>query len=90
MKPGERGREAGVEDRPALREKQGRGTCEKLCVEHVNRLVVPGVLTLQVDGVQKVLDEGGQDHGEQDGVLKERQRPANSGVARPSLAQSVE
>lgn len=48
------------------------GTCEELSVEHVDRLVVPGILTLQVDGVQEVLDEGGQDHGEQDGVLGER------------------
>lgn len=51
-----------------------RATCEELSVEHVDRLVVPGVLTLQVDGVQEVLDEGGQDHGEQDGVLAETHR----------------
>lgn len=48
------------------------GTCKELRVEHVNRLVVPGILTLQVDGVQEVLDEGGQHHGEQDGVLGDR------------------
>lgn len=40
------------------------GTCEELSIEHIDCLVVPGILTLQVDGVQKVLDEGGQNHGE--------------------------
>lgn len=55
-----------------------RGTCKKLGVEHVDRLVVPGILTLQVDGVQKVFDEGGQDHGEQDGVLGGRHGAAHS------------
>lgn len=73
----------------ALVEKHGRcnqssvcATCEKLSVKHVNRLVVPGILTLQVDGVQKVFDEGGQYHGEQDGVLGDRQRPADSDILR--------
>lgn len=45
-------------------------TCEELGVEHVDGLVVPGVLTLKVNGVQDVLDEGRQDHGQQDGVLR--------------------
>lgn len=55
-------------------------TCEELRVEHVDGLVVPRVLALQVDGVQQVLDEGGQDHGEQDGVLGEHStlRPSTS------------
>jgi len=46
------------------------GTCEELGVEHVDGLVVPGILTLQVDGVQNILDEGRQDHGQEDGVLR--------------------
>lgn len=55
-------------------------TCEELSVKHVNCLVIPGILTLQVDGVQKVFYEGGQHHGEQDGVLGERQQPAGSDI----------
>jgi len=50
------------------------GTCEELCIEHVDGLVVPGILTLQVDGVQKVLDEGRQHHGHQDGILEGTER----------------
>ena len=60
-----------------LRDKAGVGlggvggcTSDELCVEHVDSLVVPGVLTLQVNGVQQVLGEGGQHHGHQDGVLQ--------------------
>lgn len=45
-------------------------TCEEFCVEHIDSLVVPGILTLQVNSVQDVLDEGCQDHGQQDGILK--------------------
>lgn len=44
-------------------------TCEELSVEHVNCLVVPGILTLQVNRVQKVFNEGRQHHGQQDGIL---------------------
>lgn len=44
-------------------------TCEEFSVEHVDGLVVPGVLALQVHSVQDVLDEGRQHHGQQDGVL---------------------
>lgn len=48
-------------------------TCEELGVEHVDGLVLPGVLTVQVDGVQQVFDEGCQHHGQQDCILKETQ-----------------
>lgn len=44
--------------------------CKQLCVEHVHSLVVPGVLTLEVHGVQHILDEDGEHHRHQDGILK--------------------
>lgn len=50
------------------------GTCEELSVQHIDGLVVPGILTLQVNSVQKVLYEGRQHHGEQDGILRGTER----------------
>lgn len=44
--------------------------CKQLRVEHVYSLVVPGVLALEVHGVQHILDEDGKHHGHQNGVLK--------------------
>lgn len=49
-------------------------TCEELGVEHIDGLVVPRILTLQVNGVQKVFNEGGQHHGQQDGILRGTER----------------
>lgn len=46
--------------------------CKQLCVEHVHGLVVPGILTLEVHGVQHILDEDGEHHGHQNGVLEGR------------------
>lgn len=51
-------------------EAQAPLTCKQLCVEHVHGLVVPGVLTLEVHGVQHILDEDGEHHRHQDGILK--------------------
>lgn len=48
-------------------------TCEELSVEHVDRLVVPGILTLQVNSVQKIFNKSCQYHGQQDGILGETQ-----------------
>lgn len=45
-------------------------TCEELGVQHIDGLVVPGVLALEVHSVQHILNEGGEDHRHQDGVLK--------------------
>ena len=45
-------------------------TNKELCVEHEDGFVLPGVLTVQVNGVEDVLDEGVDDDGEQDGVLE--------------------
>lgn len=44
--------------------------CKQLRVEHVHGLVVPGILTLEVHGVQHILDEDGEHHGHQNGILK--------------------
>lgn len=44
--------------------------CEQLRVEHVYGLIVPGVLALEVHGVQHILDEDGEHHGHQNGILK--------------------
>ena len=49
-------------------------THAELGVEQIHGLVVPGVLGLQVDGVQDVLDEGHQHHRQQDLVLEDIQR----------------
>lgn len=49
-------------------------TCEELSVEHIDGLVVPGILTLQVNSVQNVLDEGRQHHGQQNGILRNTER----------------
>lgn len=51
-------------------EAQDPVTCKQLRVEHVHSLVVPGVLTLEVHGVQHILDEDGKHHGHQNGVLE--------------------
>lgn len=77
MKPGEEresaaghragrhaGRWHGSEEAPAP------VTCEQLRVEHVYSLIVPGVLALEVHGVQHILDEDGEHHGHQDGILE--------------------
>lgn len=50
------------------------GTCEELGVEHVDSLIFPGILTVQVDSVQKVFNKCGQHHGQQDCVLKDKQK----------------
>lgn len=49
-------------------------TCKELSVEHIHSLIVPGVFTLQVDGVQDVFDERRQHHGQQDGILRNTER----------------
>lgn len=51
-------------------EAQDPVTCKQLRVEHVHGLVVPGILTLEVHGVQHILDEDGEHHGHQNGILK--------------------
>lgn len=53
-------------------EAQDPVTCKQLRVEHVHSLVVPGILTLEVHGVQHILDEDGEHHGHQNGVLEGR------------------
>ena len=45
-------------------------TNKEFCVEHEDGFVLPGVLTVEVNGVEDVLDEGVDDDGEQDGVLE--------------------
>lgn len=45
-------------------------TCKELSVKHVHSFILPWVLTLEVDGVQCVFNEGGENHGHQDGILK--------------------
>lgn len=47
-------------------------TCEKLCVEHVDGFIFPWVLTLQVNCMQGVLNEGGENHGHENCILKEK------------------
>lgn len=44
-------------------------TCKQLRVEHVHGLIVPGILALEVHRVQHVLDEDGEHHSHQDGIL---------------------
>jgi hypothetical protein len=43
---------------------------EQLSVKHEDRLVLPWVLTVQVDGVEDILDKSVDDNGEKDGILK--------------------
>lgn len=68
------------EKNPKIGEERGkraagaRRTREELRVEHVDGFAVPGVLVLQVDGVQHVLDEDGEHHGHEDGVLRGTER----------------
>ena len=45
-------------------------TNKEFRVEHEDSLVLPGVLTVEVDRVEDVLDEGVDHDGEQDGVLE--------------------
>lgn len=65
--------------------------CKELRVEHVHSLVVPGVFALEVHGVQDVLDEDGEHHGHQDGVLwgggahQHAARPAPAALSPPGL-----
>jgi len=42
----------------------------QLGVEHENCLVLPGSFTVKVNGVKEVLDQGVDDDGDEDGVLK--------------------
>lgn len=48
------------------------GTCEELSIEHVDSLIFPGILTVQVDSVQKVFNKCCQHHGQQDCILKDK------------------
>ena len=43
---------------------------EQLSVEHEYCLVLPGVLTMQVDRVEDILDKSVDDNGEKDGIFK--------------------
>ena len=43
---------------------------EEFSVEHEDSLVLPGVLAVQVNGVEDILDEGVDDNGEEDGILE--------------------
>lgn len=98
MKPGEKGaqRAAGHGLGGNAGTQRGRAaqaplTCEELRVEHVHSLVVPGVFALEVHGVQDVLDEDGEHHGHQDGVLwgagahQHAARPAPAALSPPGL-----
>lgn len=51
-------------------EAQALLTCKQLRIEHVHGLIVPRVLALEVHGVQHILDEDGEHHGHQDGILE--------------------
>lgn len=51
--------------------KEKHPTCKELCVKHVDSFIFPRVLTLEVNGVQGVFNEGGENHGHQNGVLKD-------------------
>ena len=44
----------------------------QITVQHVNTRVLRGILVLQVDGVQHVLDERAEDIDEQDDVLRKK------------------
>lgn len=44
--------------------------CKELCVKHVDSFIFPRVLALEVNGVQDIFDEGGENHGHQYRVLK--------------------
>jgi hypothetical protein len=57
-----------------VREAQSPLTCEQLCVEHVYGLIIPRVLALEVHRVQHVLDEDGEHHSHQDGILEGKGR----------------
>lgn len=63
--------------------------CEELSVEHVDGLVVPRILTLQVDGVQNVLDEGRQNHSQQDGILESKNKLDRSSSGNNAVAGMV-
>lgn len=54
--------------------KKAHSTCEELSIEHVDSLVLPGILTVQVNRVQKVFNKCGQHHGQQDCILKEEEK----------------
>lgn len=61
-------------------------TCEELCIEHVHSLVVPRVLTLEIDGVQDVFDEDGEHHGHENGVLRKEKKGKEKEVSNHLLA----
>ena len=45
---------------------------EEFSIEHEHSLVLPRVLTVKVDGVEDILDEGIDDDGEKDGILESK------------------
>lgn len=49
-------------------------TCEELSIEHVDSLIFPGILTVQVNSVQKVFNKCRQHHGQQDCILKDKKK----------------
>lgn len=51
---------------------KSHSTCEELGIEHVDSFIFPGILTVQVNSVQKVFNKCRQHHGHQDCILKEK------------------
>lgn len=47
-------------------------TCKELRVQHVDSLIVPRVFTLEIDCMQGVFDEGGENHSHQYRILKSK------------------
>ena len=45
---------------------------EEFSVEHKNGLVLPRILTVKVNGVEDILDEGIDDNSEKDGILESK------------------